>query len=100
MQRLQPQSPDYSVQYNYIETLLDLPWNEYTKDNFNHDNAEKQLNKDNFGLDNVKNRILEHLAVLKLRGDMKAPILCLYGPPGVGKTSLAALVKMKQRERV
>ena len=88
LQRLQPQSPDYSVQYNYIETLLDLPWNEYTKDNFNLDNAEKQLNKDHFGLDNVKNRILEHLAVLKLRGDMKAPILCLYGPPGVGKTSL------------
>lgn len=88
LERLQPQSPDFSVQYNYIETLLDLPWGEYTVDNFNLTNAEKQLNKDHFGLENVKDRILEHLAVLKLRGDMKAPILCLYGPPGVGKTSL------------
>ncbi len=88
LERLQPQSPDYSVQFNYIETLLDLPWGEFTTDNFNLDNAEKQLNKDHYGLDNVKDRILEHLAVLKLRGDMKAPILCLYGPPGVGKTSL------------
>lgn len=88
LERLQPQSPDYSVQFNYIETLLDLPWGEFTTDNFNLDNAEKQLNKDHYGLDNVKDRILEHLAVLKLRGDMKTPILCLYGPPGVGKTSL------------
>ena len=88
LERLQPQSPDFSIQYNYIETLLDLPWDEYSIDNFDLDNAEKQLNKDHFGLDNVKDRILEHLAVLKLRGDMKAPILCLYGPPGVGKTSL------------
>lgn len=88
LERLQPQSPDFSVQYNYIETLLDLPWNEYTVDNFNLTNAEKQLNKDHYGLENVKDRIIEHLAVLKLRGDMKAPILCLYGPPGVGKTSL------------
>lgn len=88
LERLQPQTPDYSVQYNYLETLLDLPWNEYTEDNFDIPNAEKQLNKDHFGLDKVKERILEHLAVLKLRGDMRAPILCLYGPPGVGKTSL------------
>lgn len=88
LERLQPQSPDFSVQYSYIETLLDLPWETYTVDNFNLQNAEKQLNKDHYGLDNVKDRILEHLAVLKLRGDMKAPILCLYGPPGVGKTSL------------
>lgn len=88
LERLQPQSPDFSVQYNYIETLLDLPWGEFTVDNFNLSNAEKQLDKDHFGLENVKDRILEHLAVLKLRGDMKAPILCLYGPPGVGKTSL------------
>lgn len=88
LERLPPQSPDFSVQYNYIETLLDLPWGEYTVDNFNLANAEKQLDKDHFGLENVKDRILEHLAVLKLRGDMKAPILCLYGPPGVGKTSL------------
>ena len=88
LERLQPQTPDYSVQYNYLETLLDLPWNEYTEDNFDIPNAEKQLDKDHFGLDKVKERILEHLAVLKLRGDMRAPILCLYGPPGVGKTSL------------
>ena len=88
LERVQPQSPDFSVQYSYIETLLDLPWNEYTTDNFNLQNAEKQLNKDHYGLENVKDRILEQLAVLKLRGDMKAPILCLYGPPGVGKTSL------------
>ena len=88
LERLAPQSPDYSVQYSYIENLLDLPWNECTTDNFNLSNAEKQLNKDHYGLDKVKDRILEQLAVLKLRGDMKAPILCLYGPPGVGKTSL------------
>lgn len=88
LERLPPQSPDYSMQYNYIETLLDLPWGDYTADNFNIPNAERQLNKDHFGLEKVKERILEHLAVLKLRGDMKAPILCLYGPPGVGKTSL------------
>ncbi len=88
LERLQPQSPDFSVQYTYIETLLDLPWETYTTDNFNLNNVEKQLNKDHYGLDNVKDRIIEHLAVLKLRGDMKAPIICLYGPPGVGKTSL------------
>lgn len=88
LERLQPQSPDYSVQYNYIETLLDLPWGEFTVDNFNLNTVERQLNKDHYGLENVKDRIIEHLAVLKLRGDMKAPILCLYGPPGVGKTSL------------
>ncbi|MBR3608486.1 MAG: endopeptidase La [Bacteroidales bacterium] len=88
LQRFHPQSPDYSVQYNYIENFLDLPWGEYTKDNFNLENAMKQLNKDHFGLEKVKDRIIEHLAVLKLRGDMKSPIICLYGPPGVGKTSL------------
>lgn len=88
LERLAPQSPDYSVQYTYIENLLDLPWNDCTTDNFNLNNAEKQLNKDHYGLDKVKDRIIEQLAVLKLRGDMKAPILCLYGPPGVGKTSL------------
>lgn len=88
LERLQPQTPDYSVQYNYLETLLDLPWNEYTEDNFDIFQCRKQLDKDHFGLDKVKERILEHLAVLKLRGDMRAPILCLYGPPGVGKTSL------------
>ena len=79
---------DYSVQRAYLELFLDLPWNEYTKDNFDLDKAKKILDRDHFGLEKVKERILEHLAVLKLKGDMKAPILCLYGPPGVGKTSL------------
>ena len=88
LERLHPQSPDFSVQYNYLDTLLNLPWNEFTKDNFNLAKAEKQLNKDHYGLENVKDRIIEQLAVLMLRNDMKAPILCLYGPPGVGKTSL------------
>lgn len=88
LERMHPQSPDYSTLLNYIETMLDLPWNEYTKDNFNLKNAKKVLDKDHFGMDTVKERILEHLAVLKLKGDMKSPIICLYGPPGVGKTSL------------
>ncbi len=88
LERLHPQSPDFSVQFGYVETLLNLPWNEYSKDNFNLTKVEKRLNKDHYGLEKVKDRILEHLAVLKLRGDMKAPIICLYGPPGVGKTSL------------
>ena len=92
LERLYPQSPDYSVQYNYLETLTDLPWGEYTKDNFNLKNARKQLDKDHYGLDKVKERIIEHLAVLKLRGDLKSPIICLYGPPGVGKTSLGKSV--------
>lgn len=88
LERLYPQSPDFSMQYNYLETLTDLPWNEFTKDNFNLKHAQKQLDKDHYGLEKVKDRILEHLAVLKLRGDLKSPIICLYGPPGVGKTSL------------
>ncbi|MEI8272711.1 MAG: endopeptidase La [Paludibacter sp.] len=88
LERMSQHSPDYSTQLNYIETMLNLPWNEYTKDNFNLKNAQKVLNKDHFGMDAVKDRILEHLAVLKLKGDMKSPIICLYGPPGVGKTSL------------
>ncbi len=88
LERLHPQSPDYSTQYTYIETLLDLPWGEYTKDNFNLKNAQKVLDQDHFGLEKVKERIVEHLAVLKLKGDLKSPIICLYGPPGVGKTSL------------
>ncbi len=88
LERLNPQSPDYSVQYGYIELILDLPWNEYTKDNFNLKNAQKILDRDHFGMEKVKERIIEHLAVLKLKGDLKSPILCLYGPPGVGKTSL------------
>jgi ATP-dependent Lon protease len=85
-------SPDFSVQMNYVQTLVNLPWNEYTKDNFNLKSAERVLNRDHFGLDDVKERILEHLAVLKLRGDLKSPIICLYGPPGVGKTSLGKSV--------
>ncbi len=88
LHRLNPSSPDYSVQLNYLQEMLDLPWNEYTKDNFNLKNAQKTLDKDHFGLEKVKDRIIEHLAVLKLKGDLKSPILCLYGPPGVGKTSL------------
>ncbi|MEG1539203.1 MAG: endopeptidase La [Muribaculaceae bacterium] len=92
LERIHPQSPDYSVQFSYIDSLLNLPWNEYTTDNFNLKKVEKILNKDHYGLEKVKDRILEHLAVLKLRGDMKAPIICLYGPPGVGKTSLGKSV--------
>ncbi len=88
LQRMNPAMADYSVQRAYLELFLDLPWNEYTKDNFDLDKAKKILDRDHFGLEKVKERILEHLAVLKLKGNMKAPILCLYGPPGVGKTSL------------
>ncbi len=88
LKRLHPQSPDFSTQMSYVENLVNLPWNKYTKDNFNLKTAQKVLDKDHFGLEQVKERIIEHLAVLKLKGDMKAPIICLYGPPGVGKTSL------------
>jgi ATP-dependent Lon protease len=86
--RTNPAAADYSVQINYLELLLDLPWNDFTKDNFDLKRAQKVLDKDHFGLDKVKQRIIEYLAVLKLKHDMKAPILCLVGPPGVGKTSL------------
>ncbi len=88
LERLNPQSPDYSVQYGYLQTILELPWNEYTDDNFNLKNAQETLDRDHFGMEKVKDRIIEHLAVLKLKGDLKAPIICLHGPPGVGKTSL------------
>lgn len=88
LERINPQSPDYNVELNYLQTILDLPWEEYTQDNLNIQNAERVLNHDHYGMEKVKERILEHLAILKLRGDMKSPILCLYGPPGVGKTSL------------
>lgn len=88
LERLNPQAPDYSVQYQYLQTMLALPWNIYTTDNLNLKNAEKVLDKEHYGLEKVKERILEHLAVLKLKQDMKSPIICLYGPPGVGKTSL------------
>ncbi len=88
MGRMNPAAADYSVQINYLELLLDLPWNEFTKDNFDLKRAQKILDKDHYGLDKVKKRIIEYLAVLKLKHNMKAPILCLVGPPGVGKTSL------------
>ena len=88
LERLHPHSPDYSTQMSYIQALISLPWNSYTKDNFNLTRAKKVLDRDHFGLEKVKERIIEHLAVLKLKGDMKSPIICLYGPPGVGKTSL------------
>jgi len=92
LERLHPHSPDYSTQMSYIQLLISLPWNSYTKDNFNLARAKKILDKDHFGIDKVKERIIEHLAVLKLKGDMKSPIVCLYGPPGVGKTSLGKSV--------
>jgi ATP-dependent Lon protease len=92
LRRLNPAAAEYSVQVNYIQTLLDLPWGEYTQDNLDLKNARQVLDNDHFGLDDVKDRILEHLAVLKLKGDLKSPILCLYGPPGVGKTSLGRSV--------
>lgn len=88
LERTHPQSPDYSMQANYLQTFVNLPWNEYTPDHFNLKRAQKVLDKDHFGMEKVKERILEHLAVLQLKGDMKSPIICLYGPPGVGKTSL------------
>ncbi len=92
MQRSNPQSPDFGIQRNYIELFLELPWGEYSKDNFDLKRAQKILDKDHFGLDDVKKRMIEHLAVLKLRNDMKSPILCLTGPPGVGKTSIGKSV--------
>jgi ATP-dependent Lon protease len=88
LQRINPASPDYSIQMNYLNVMTDLPWNEYTTDNFDLTRAQEILDEDHFGLEKVKERIIEHLAVLKLKGDMKSPILCLVGPPGVGKTSL------------
>ncbi|MGE5428224.1 MAG: endopeptidase La [Methylococcaceae bacterium] len=88
LSRLNPAAGEYSVQFSFCHTLVDLPWNEYTEDNFDLAHAAKVLDEDHYGLEKVKERILEHLAVLKLKKDMKAPILCLYGPPGVGKTSL------------
>ena len=88
LERINPQSPDYNVQLNYLQVMLSLPWGEYTTDNLDMNNARRVLDRDHYGLEKVKERILEHLAVLKMRGDLKSPILCLYGPPGVGKTSL------------
>ena len=88
LEKYNPTTPDYSIQYNYVKFMLELPWNDMSKDNLDLKHAQKVLDSDHFGLEKVKDRIIEYLAVLKLRGDMKSPILCLYGPPGVGKTSL------------
>ena len=101
LQRTNPNSPDYGIQRNYLEVLLELPWNEYSKDNFDLKRAQRILDKEHYGLEEVKRRIIEYLAVLKLRNDMKSPILCFYGPPGVGKTSLGrSIAKALNREYV
>lgn len=101
MRRLNPQSPDYSVQSNYLHEMLELPWNHCSEDNLDLNHAQEMLDADHFGLEKVKERILEYLAVLKLKADMKSPILCLYGPPGVGKTSLGkSVAKAINREFV
>src|SRR5690606_26262972 len=88
LERMHPGTPDYSVVYNHIDLMLDLPWEEYTEDHYDLENARKILDKDHYGMTKIKERILEYLAVLKLKGDMKSPILCFLGPPGIGKTSL------------
>ncbi len=92
MQRMNPQAPDFGIQRNYLELFLELPWKDYSKDNFDLKRAQKIIDRDHFGLEDVKKRIIEHLAVLKLRNDMKSPIICLTGPPGVGKTSIGKSV--------
>ncbi len=99
LERLHPQSPDYSVQTQYVQNIVNLPWNEYSKDNFNLSHAQKVLDRDHYGLEKVKERIIEHLAVLKLKGDMKSSIICLYGPPGVGKTSLGRSIAEALRRK-
>ena len=96
---LNPQSPDYSTQIQYLQTMVDLPWNEYTKDDLNIKRAQRILDKDHYGMEKVKERILEHMAVLSLRGDLKSPIICLYGPPGVGKTSLGKSIAQAMRRK-
>ena len=101
LKRQNPSTPDYSVQFNYVKELTELPWEHYSTDNFDLQKASEVLDSDHYGLDKVKERILEYLAVLKLKGDMKSPILCLYGPPGVGKTSLGkSVAKALNREFV
>jgi ATP-dependent Lon protease len=101
LQRMNPNAAEYGIQTNYVELLLELPWNEMTQDNFDLENAQKTLDEDHFGLEKVKERIIEHLAVLKLKGNLKSPILCLYGPPGVGKTSLGkSIAKALNRKYV
>ena len=99
--RLNMQSPDYNVQLNYLQVMLSLPWGQYTEDNLDIKNAKAILDKDHYGMEKVKERILEHLAVIKMRGDLKSPIICLYGPPGVGKTSLGcSIAKSLKRKYV
>lgn len=101
LQRTNPMAPDFSVQTNYLELLVNLPWNEYSKDNFDLQHARKVLDRDHFGLEKVKERIIEYMAVLKLKNDMKSPIICLVGPPGVGKTSLGrSIAEALQRKYI
>ncbi len=101
LRRMSQQSPEYQMQHEYLTTMLDLPWNEATRDNMNLANAERVLNHDHYGMEKVKERILEHMAVVKTRGDFKSPIICLYGPPGVGKTSLGkSIAKAMKRKYV
>ncbi len=88
LERMHPSTPDYSVIYNHLDLMLDLPWGTYTEDNYDLKNAQKVLDHDHYGMEKIKDRIMEYLAVLKLKGDMKSPILCFVGPPGIGKTSL------------
>ncbi len=99
LELLNPQSPEYSIQLNYLEQLVGLPWGEYTKDDLNLKRAQKILDHDHYGMEKVKERILEYIAVLQLRGDLKSPILCLYGPPGVGKTSLGKSIAAAMRRK-
>ena len=96
---INPQSPDYSLLLNYLQMMVDLPWNEYTEDDLNLKRAERILNHDHYGMEKVKERILEHIAVLSLRGDLKSPIICLYGPPGVGKTSLGKSIASAMKRK-
>ena len=96
---LNPQSPDYSIQMNYLQTMVNLPWGEYTVDDMNLKRAQRILNHDHYGMEKVKERILEHIAVLSLRGDLKSPIICLYGPPGVGKTSLGKSIASAMKRK-
>jgi ATP-dependent Lon protease len=88
LERMHPSTPDYSVVYNHLDLMLDLPWEDYTADSYDLKKAKKILDNDHYGMHKIKERILEYLAVLKLKGDMKSPILCFVGPPGIGKTSL------------
>ena len=99
LDNLNPQSPDFNVQLNYLQTLVNLPWNEYTEDDLDLKRAQRILGKDHYGMEKVKERILEHMAVLALRGDLKSPIICLYGPPGVGKTSLGKSIAEAMRRK-